>query len=134
MKVWRPLGAIAILATLNSLSPGPAAVVVLNHSYNAAAFAKAKAEDRRILIESYASWCPPCRVQAPLVAGLLRGEDYKDTQLFRLSEDTPNAVWKKFRLKSYGALIVYRGTRETGRAIGATSSGEIEKLLATAGN
>lgn len=86
------------------------------------------------MVESYASWCPPCRIQAPIIADLLRGKDYSDTVLFRLSEDTPSAAWKKFGLKSYGALIVYRGARETGRAVGATDSDQIEKLLATAGN
>jgi len=85
------------------------------------------------LIESYAGWCPPCHIQAPIIADLLRDGDYADTVLFRLSEDTPNTVWKKFRLKSYSALIVYRGTREIDRAIGATDREQIEKLLASAG-
>ena len=133
MKTPRPLAGSAILAAFTCLSPGSAAVIVLSHSYNEAAFAKAQTEDRRILIESYAGWCPPCHIQAPIIADLLRDGDYADTVLFRLSEDTPNTVWKKFRLKSYSALIVYRGTREIDRAIGATDREQIEKLLASAG-
>lgn len=115
-----------------AFSPVLARVVVIGKPYNEAEFAKAQADDKVILIESYATWCLACRIQFPLLMEILQRPANTKTVLFRLQENSPKAAWKKFRVKSYGYLIVYKGQRETARTAGAKTFADIEAVLATA--
>ncbi len=123
---------IWILYICVAISPVLARVVVIGKPYNEAEFVKAQADDKMIIIESYATWCLACRIQFPLLMELLQRPAYSKTVLFRLQENSPKAAWKKFRVKSYGYLIVYKGQRETARAAGAKTLADVESLLATA--
>ncbi len=100
--------------------------------FNAETFARAQAEGRVILVESYAGWCLTCRIQSPSLQQVLRNPRYAFTLVFRLREHSPKAAWKQLGLKSYGAMIIYRGHTETARQIGPRTQAEIEALLETA--
>lgn len=121
-----------LLCAVLAFSPAIARVVVIGKPYNEAEFVKAQADNRVILVESYATWCLPCRVQFPLLMEILQKPAFSKTVVFRLQENSPKAAWKRFRLKSYGYLVVFRGQHETARAAGANTSEKIEALLATA--
>lgn len=125
---------LGLTLALVAFSPAMADFARLGGPYDAAAFANAQAEDKIILVESYADWCLACRVQAPLLADVLREDVNSDVVMFRLQENSSKAAWKQFRLKYYGVMIAYRGSRETGRIVGAKTKAQIAALLATARN
>ncbi|PIX65602.1 MAG: hypothetical protein COZ43_09090 [Sphingomonadales bacterium CG_4_10_14_3_um_filter_58_15] len=130
LKYWH-LMLILVTSTI-SLAAAEARIVVYGQDFDEAAFANAQAHDRIILVESYAFWCLACRIQAPLIADIQNSDELGNFVIFRIGEKTPNDVWKHFRLKYYGALIVYRGELEKGRLTGAKTSNEIKELLRTA--
>lgn len=100
--------------------------------FDAETFARAQADGRVILVESFAGWCLICRIQSPSLEQVLKKPRYSSALLFRLREHSPKAAWKQFRLKSYGAMIVYHGQNETARQMAPKTAAAIEALLATA--
>lgn len=83
-------------------------------------FARAQTEGRTVVVETYASWCLPCRIQSPILERLLSREQFKDFVILRIGEQTPGSVWKRFRLHGYGNLIVFKGAMETSRGTPTT--------------
>lgn len=120
----RSLIAAAVLVLISAplLAASPPA------SFEQAAFARAQSEGRTIIIESYAPWCLPCRIQTPLLQRLREEGAYADMRLFRIGEKSPPADWRRFRLKGYGTLVVFKGLREVARGT-PTSEVALRQLL-----
>lgn len=92
-----------------------AAIAAAPVEYTDAGFAGAQARGRTIIVESYASWCLPCRIQAPILDRLRTREPFRDILVLRIGEKTPNAIWRRFRLNGFGTLVVFKGSREIAR-------------------
>lgn len=83
--------------------------------YSAAGLEAAKAAKGVVVVETYADWCAPCRIQAPILAKLLREPRFSNVTVVRVGEDVPKSVWKKLDLIGFGTMIVYRGGIEVAR-------------------
>lgn len=83
--------------------------------YSEQVLSRAMSRGGTVVVETYANWCAPCRIQAPVVAKLLREPGYRDLTIVRVGEQTPKAVWRKFDLVGYGTMIVFRGGKEVAR-------------------
>ncbi len=98
--------------------------------YSEQALSQALARGEAVVIESYAQWCAPCRIQAPIVAKLLREPRYRDVTIIRVGENTPKAEWKKLGLVGFGTMIVYRRGKEVARGQPTTEVGMRELFSA----
>jgi thioredoxin 1 len=106
---------------------------VPSKSYTPEAFAAAQAANQPILVDVTASWCPTCRAQAKVMESLFKaGDRFKDLVILKVDYDTQRDVVREFRAPRQSTLIVYRGAKETGRAVAITGRREIESLLASA--
>lgn len=97
--------------------------------YEEQAFREAQADGGLILVESYASWCLPCRIQEPIIRRLRKEPAYSRMIVFRVGEDSAQAAWKKLRLFGYGEIVVFRGAEEVGRGTPIDEQG-VRSLLA----
>ena len=84
-------------------------------SFTQAKFDRARAEGRLILVETYADWCAPCQIQAPIVTRLRAEQRYRNLVLLRIDENTPRRVWRDLGLAGYGQFVVFRGDKEISR-------------------
>ncbi len=96
------------------------------------AFKAAQKAGKPILVDVWASWCPTCKAQGPILKTLLADPKNKDMVMFRVNFDTQLDVLKALNVQSQSTLIVFKGAKETGRSVGDTVSGSIGALLATA--
>ena len=80
--------AIALLVALVPQASGAAAPV----EFSETAFAAAQSQGRMIVVETYAPWCLPCRIQAPILSRLLAREPFEAIVVLRIGERTPSAV------------------------------------------
>ena len=96
------------------------------------AFKAAQKAGKPILIDVWASWCPTCKAQGPVLKSLLADPKNKDMVMLRVNFDTQLDVLKAFNVQSQSTLIVFKGSKETGRSVGDTDAGSISALLATA--
>ena len=100
-------------------------------AYSDKAFDAAQAAGKSIILEFHADWCPTCRAQSPVVRSLL-SSSYGGFEIFTVNYDSQKAVVKKFGVRRQSTLIVYKGNKEKGRAVGITSESAISKLMAKA--
>lgn len=109
--IGRRLGGVSLALTLCPLPASAAAYV----RYDPSAFAQAQAKNRTIVVETYAFWCLACRLQAPILNRLRSQDEFKHVLIFRIGEDAPKSVWKRFGLHSYGMLVIFKGAHEVAR-------------------
>lgn len=122
------LGLVAVAATAMAFVPAAAPASV---DFNRAAFEQAQAQDKRILIDVWAPWCPTCRAQAPIIDRVAAARGNEDLVVFRVHFDDQKAEVRRFGAQRQSTLIAYRGARETGRLVADTNPDRIAALVAT---
>lgn len=98
--------------------------------FSMAALQAAQAAGRPILVDVYASWCPICRAQAPVIAALAADPANANVLFLRLDFDRQRSERNALRATSQSTLIAFRGRTETGRLQGVTDAGQIGRLVA----
>lgn len=114
-SIWLAAMVLATLAPQASRAAAPA-------PFSEAAFAAAQSQGRTIVVETFAPWCLPCRIQAPILSRLLAREPFDGIVVLRIGERTPPAAWKRFRLEGYGSIVVFKGGREAARGTPTTEA------------
>jgi thioredoxin len=123
MRFFRAiLTAAAILLAL----PAFAAETV---PFDQARFAQAEHEGRPILVRIWASWCPTCAAQTPILDKLAAEPQFKNLIIFKVDFDAQKSVVREFKATEQSTLIAFKGATETGRSVGDTDEHSIEKLL-----
>jgi len=89
-------------------------------AFDQAAFDAARAQGKTIVVETYADWCLPCRIQAPILNDLRGRAPYDNVVVMRIGERTHERVWRQFRLIGYGNLVVFKGRAEVARGTPTT--------------
>ncbi|MBS0268697.1 MAG: thioredoxin family protein [Proteobacteria bacterium] len=98
-------------------------------TFDEKAFIAAQAEGKPILIDITASWCPTCQAQKPIIQKLSAEPQYKDMTIFDVDFDTRKDVLRMLGAQAQSTLIVFKGNKETGRSVGATSESAIDSLM-----
>jgi thioredoxin 1 len=115
---------LAGLAT--ALAPLPA---FARGSFSQSAFEAAAKAGKPVLIEFHADWCPTCRAQEKVVNALVGQSAYSNVVVLRVLFDSQKNLLKRFGVRRQSTLIVFKGGKEVGRAVGVTSSSGVANLL-----
>ena len=114
-----------------ALALAPAALAAEPIPFTQAAFEQAQAQNKPILVDIYAPWCPVCRAQEPVIERMAAMPENAELVIFRVDFDDQKDVVRQFRAQRQSTLIAYRGREETGRNVGVTAYFEIDRLMAT---
>ena len=82
-----------------------------------------------VVVSVQASWCPTCRVQAPILSRLMRDPLFANYTVFVVDFDKDRAALRRFRVIKQSTMIVFRGRTEVGRSIGDTNPTSIRNLM-----
>lgn len=84
---------------------------------------------KTVLLDFYASWCSPCKMQAPILDSLMR--EYPDIQLFKVDIDSQDGqvLITKHAIKSVPTLILFKDNKEVKRLSGLVSEYELRSFL-----
>ena len=93
------------------------------------AFVAAQTAGKPILVDIWASWCPTCAQQTPILAKLSADPAFKDLTIFKVDFDTQKDVVRSLGAKSQSTLIAFHGAKEVGRSAGDTKADSIRALL-----
>ena len=110
--------AMLLLSSLDALARQP---------FDAKAFEQAQAAGKTILIDVYASWCPVCKKQQPIIGRLEK--DKPGLVVYEVDFDRDKNVLKQFRVQSQATLIVFKGGKEVGRSTGDSDPLRIQALV-----
>ena len=78
--------------------------------------------EKPVLVDFWATWCGPCRRQAPVVEELAEA----GYEVGKVDVDQNMALAQQFRVPT---LLVFKGGKETARFVGLTSKAELEAAL-----
>jgi thioredoxin 1 len=129
MLSCRTVIASAVILVATAAIPALAAETV---PYTPAAFDAAQKAGKSILVEIHAPWCPTCKAQAPILAEIERGADYRNLLVVHVDFDSQKDAVQRFGARMQSTLITFKGSEETGRSVGDTNRDSIAQLLAKA--
>lgn len=80
----------------------------------------------KTLVDFWAGWCGPCRVQAPIVEELANTTDIK---LVKIDVDVDDTLPMDFQVSSIPTLVLFEDGVVVERFVGLTSAAEIKKAF-----
>lgn len=81
--------------------------------------------EKPVLVDFWATWCGPCRRQAPIVEELAE-EGYA---VGKVDVDAQPALAQQYRIMSIPTLLVFKGGQEVKRFVGLTSKDVLKESL-----
>ena len=68
-----------------------------------------------VLVDFWASWCPPCRAMNPTIEALAR-----DFKVCKVNVDTNQELASRYDISSIPALLIFKGGKVVARYVGVT--------------
>ena len=78
-----------------------------------------------VFVDFWATWCGPCRRQAPVVEELAEA----GYEVGKVDVDKEPSLAQQYKIMSIPTLLVFKGGKETARFVGLTSKTELEAAL-----
>lgn len=122
---------LATLAVAATLSAG-AAQAATEAAFTPDGFARAQQDGKPILVHVWASWCPTCAAQAPILAQIAADPANKDLLILKVDFDTQKDAVRALGARSQSTLVAFHGTTEKGRSAGDTNATSLKALAASA--
>ena len=97
--------------------------------FDQASFEVAQAQDRPIVVDITATWCPTCAAQKPIIESLAADPAYAEMVIFHVDFDDQKDVVRDLGAQMQSTLIAYNGQAETGRSVGDTDPKSIGLLF-----
>lgn len=86
-----------------------------------------------VLMDFYADWCGPCKMQGPIFEALAEDEEYRDKAEFRkVNVDKEGAQAAEKSIMVVPTIILEKDGVEVQRWMGVTSKEELIKAINTA--
>ena len=86
--------------------------------------------DIPVIVDFWATWCPPCKMLAPIFEELAGGYEGK-MKFAKLDTDEVRATAQKYGIMSIPTLIVFKGGKEVERMVGALPKEALKEKIDT---
>ena len=84
--------------------------------------------DIPVLVDFFAEWCGPCKMQGPIVEELA-GEYEGKVKIGKLDVDAAPKTAQKYGVQSIPTIIVFKGGEEADKAMGFQSKEALKSKL-----
>lgn len=85
-------------------------------------------QDKPVLVDFFAEWCDPCKMQAPILQDLKK--NIGDTaSIIKIDVDKNQAVAAQFGIRSVPTLMIFKNGEVKWKQSGVFLVDELEKLI-----
>ncbi|HLQ39756.1 MAG TPA: thioredoxin [Tetragenococcus sp.] len=92
---------------------------------------KEKTAEGLVLIDFWATWCGPCRMQAPILEQIEGEYDEDEFRVVKMDVDENPGVPADFGIMSIPTLILKKDGEVVDKAIGVQTKEQLEKMIQT---
>ena len=82
-----------------------------------------------VVVDFWATWCAPCRVQGPIVEDL--SKEMKNVKFGKLDVDKNRQVASKYGIRAIPTLIIFKDGKVAERIVGLHQKEDLKKLIQT---
>ncbi len=85
--------------------------------------------DGLVLVDFWAPWCGPCRMQTPILEQIVEADDL-DVKIVKINTDEDPAIAQKFGISSIPTLVLFDKGKEVERFVGVQPEAVLREKLA----
>ncbi|MCX5774921.1 MAG: thioredoxin domain-containing protein [Firmicutes bacterium] len=85
-------------------------------------------KQKKVLVDFFATWCGPCRMQTPVLEAYV-AEHGETTPIARLDVDIVGEIASRYGVYSIPTLIVFGEGKEKGRNVGYLPLGPLTRFI-----
>ncbi len=83
--------------------------------------------DKPVLLDFWASWCGPCRMQGPILSEF--AEKHPEIKVGKVNVDEEDEIAMQFGIMSIPTLLVFKDGEVANKSVGVASKEQILALL-----
>lgn len=91
-------------------------------------FSDVISSDKVVLVDFWASWCPPCKMLSPVIDEL--ADEYSDKAVIcKLNVDEEPQIAQKYGVSSIPTIILFKNGEIIASSVGYKPKAELAKLI-----
>ena len=83
--------------------------------------------DKPVLVDFWATWCGPCRMQGPIVEEF--SNEHEDIKVGKCDTDVNSDLAEKFGIMSIPTLLAFKNGELIGKSVGVTPKEKLYAML-----
>ena len=82
-----------------------------------------------VLVDFWAPWCGPCRIQGPIIEALAREQEGKSVKIGKLNVDENPQTAQSYNVMSIPTIIVFKDGQVAQQIVGVQQKDALKKAL-----
>ena len=83
--------------------------------------------DKKVIVDFYATWCGPCKMQGPIVEKL--AEENDSVKVCKLDVDNAPSIAEKYDIMSIPTIILFKDGNAVNKKVGLADMDELKLMI-----